>query len=131
MKQYLMVAVIVFCALLYGCSSAKDDGKLEDLDFTVVEENKIPEELKQMIDQKKKGEFTMTYQDGNLLYIVVGYGEQNTGGYSIEVPAFYLTKDAIVIDTNLLGPGSDAVTQASYPVIVVMTEFRDLPVLYK
>lgn len=131
MKQYLLVASFVICFFLYGCTTGAADAKLEDLDYTIVEAEDVPEELMKLIEEKKEAPFTLTYTDKERLYIVSGYGVQSTGGYSIEVPELYLTKENIVIDTNLIGPEEKAVALKSYPYVVVMTEFRDLPVLFQ
>ena len=37
------------------------------------------------MEQKKKKVFQMTYQVGDIRYLMKGYGEQLTGGYSIQV----------------------------------------------
>ncbi|MGN0297987.1 MAG: protease complex subunit PrcB family protein [Lachnospiraceae bacterium] len=131
MKQYLMIACFVVCFLLYGCSTVVSTENGEKLDFTVVAEEDIPEEFLKLIEEKKVGSFKMTYSDGSMLYIAVGYGEQKTGGYSIEVPSLTVTESSIIIDTNLLGPEGDAIAQKSYPYVVVKTEYRDLPVTFE
>lgn len=131
MKQYLFVAIFITCFFFYGCSQAGASQKVEDLEFTVVKEEDIPEQLKTLIEEKKAAPFQLSYSDREQLYIVVGYGEQATGGYSIEVPELYLTKENIVIDTNLLGPEGKPVGVKSYPYVVVMTEYREEPVLYQ
>ena len=130
MKQYLFVAIFVISFFIYGCSSQAQKEKVSDLDFTVVE-NAIPEELKNVIEEKKEAPFHMSYTNKDKIYIVVGYGEQQTGGYSIEVPQLYKTESSIVIDTNLIGPTKEAVAKKSYPYIVVMTQFEDLPIEYQ
>ncbi len=90
---------------LSGCSMSKDDGnKVRDLEFSVTAEADIPQELKQIIAEKQKTPFKLTYSDDQNLYIVVGYGKQDTGGYSITVNELYLTENSIVLDTDLLGP---------------------------
>ncbi|MCI6675918.1 MAG: protease complex subunit PrcB family protein [Clostridiales bacterium] len=131
MKQYILVSLFVLSFLLYGCSAAAETEKLQDLEFTIIDEKNIPNELKTIIEQKKEGEFKLTYANEQDLYIVVGYGAQTTGGYSIEVAELYLTKENIIIDTNLIGPEGDAVVQTSYPYVVVKTEWREEPVLYQ
>ena len=75
----------------------------------------------------------LSYSDGEFLYVVVGYGEQKSGGFSIQVNKFYETKNAIYIDTTLLGPNaSDTVTQAlTYPYVVIKTEYIDKPIVYE
>ncbi|MCX4321102.1 MAG: protease complex subunit PrcB family protein, partial [Lachnospiraceae bacterium] len=87
----MAMAVFIFC--LAGCGVETKDGneKIKDLEFTVLGEENIPEELKQVIEEKKEKEFKLTYQDGDFLYICVGYGRQETGGYSITVNELYLT----------------------------------------
>ena len=68
--------------LLGGCSDKGAEEKVKDLEFTVVGQNEIPRELMDMIEQKKAEEFRLTYTSGEDLYIAVGYGEQQTGGFS-------------------------------------------------
>lgn len=92
--------------LLGGCSDKGAEEKVKDLEFTVVGQNEIPKELMDMIEQKKTEEFRLTYTSGEDLYIAVGYGEQQTGGFSISVPEFYLTENSMVIKTELQGPGT-------------------------
>ena len=108
-------------------------GKLE---FTVLAEENIPEELRTVIEEKKSSAFKVTYQDNGFLYICVGYGQQVSGGYSITVNALYLTDNAIYADTTLLGPDpADPATEKkkapSCPYIVLKTEFIDKPVVFE
>lgn len=136
MKKFLlyMLSMVMLGSLLTGCSLEKQDTeKIKDLDFTVVEEEKVPEELKKVIDEKKQNEFKVTFTDQNYLYIVVGYGEQKTGGYSISVNELYLTDNAVYIDTNLIGPtkGETTVEAPSYPYVVVKLEQREETVVFQ
>ena len=47
----------------------------------------------------------------------MGYGTQQTGGYSIAVNDLYETANAVYIDTNLIGPSPEEKSKpvASYP----------------
>lgn len=120
--------------MLTGCSVEKEEqDKVRDLEFTVVGEADLPEELKNLITEKKAAPFKLTYSNDQGLYIVVGYGEQATGGYSIEVGDLYLTENAIVIDTELKGPekGEQTGVEKSYPYIVVKTEYLEEPVIFQ
>ena len=129
---------MLLCAavLLTGCGEAADPmEKIKDLEFTVLAEDNIPEELKAVIEEKKANAFKVTYQDNGFLYICVGYGEQVSGGYSITVNNLYLTENAIYADTSLLGPdpaqgGDVKKTSPSYPYVVIKTEFVDKPVVF-
>lgn len=127
------VISICLCALFclsFGCTSKKEE-RLQEIDFTVVDDDEIPEELKTIIDQKKTGEFKLTYADQDELYIVVGYGKQLTGGYSIQFPDVYLTKENIVVTSVLLGPEGEEPANISYPYAVIKIEYRPEPVLFQ
>lgn len=106
---------------------------MQELDFTVVQEAEIPQELLKLIEGKKTEQMRNTWTDGEYLYVIVGYGEQPTSGYSIAVNDFYLGKNAVYIDTSLIGPSKEEkVNQAlTYPFIVVKTENREEPVVFK
>lgn len=130
----LLCAVLAACMLLAGCASLSEETiKLRDLDFTVLSEEKIPEELLTIIEEKKTDPFQITYSDNEHLYICVGYGEQETGGYSIAVNELYLTETTICANTSLLGPeASDKANRTpSYPYIVLKTEFLDQTVIFE
>ena len=102
----VLFATLFFAALLFaGCSVEQTNRtKISDLDYTIVAEADIPEELQNDIEEKKAADFKMTYKDSEFLYIVRGYGEQETGGYSICIRDLYLTSNAIIFDTELIGP---------------------------
>lgn len=129
---------IIFCICiltsLCGCSTQKNaTEKIQDIDFTVVKEEDIPEELKSMIEEKEKESFKLTYSDQGELYIAVGYGEQPTSGYSIEVLECYESENAIYVHTNLIGPSNDEkiVESKTYPYIVIKMEAIDKNVVFQ
>ncbi|HKM00240.1 MAG TPA: protease complex subunit PrcB family protein [Mobilitalea sp.] len=129
-----LLMIIVTGILVTGCKTEDTDiKKLKDLEFTVVEDADLPGELKEIIDEKKENPFKISYSNKDNLYIIVGYGKQNSGGYSISVEDLYLTTNAIYIDTNLIGPSQDdLVTQGvTYPYIVVKLEFMDKGVVFE
>lgn len=129
----LLVWVFVV-RVLTGCSVQKENQeKVRDLEFTVTGEADLPQELAQLIQEKKAAPFKLTYSNDQGLYIVVGYGEQQTGGYSIRVQELYLTENSIVIDTELLGPekGEEVGVEKSYPYIAVQTEYLENPVIFQ
>ena len=128
----LMILITVFG--ITGCKVEDTDiKKLKDLEFTVVEDADLPGVLKEIIDGKKENPFRLTYSNKDYLYIVVGYGQQNSGGYSIAVDELYLTSNAIYIDTNLVGPLEDdmAVQGVTYPYVVVKIELMDKNVVFE
>lgn len=123
-----------FIILTTGCSAETlSTEKLRDIDFTVVDEDDIPEELEEMIDEKEDKPFKLTYADDGVLYIAVGYGEQPTTGYSIQVKELYESKNAIYIHTNLIGPAKDEkiLERKTHPYIVVKMEYIDKNVVFE
>lgn len=131
MKRWILLLCMAVCCLC-GCSRQEEEKK-QDLDFTVVSEKEIPQELLTLIEEKKTEQMKNTWTDGSFLYVIVGYGEQPTSGYSIAVDEFYLGSNAIYIDTSLIGPSKDEkVNQTlTYPFLVIKTENRDEPVVFR
>lgn len=133
-KRLLSVCLIcLMCMAVFACAKKQDTmEKIKDLECTVIPEDNLPEELFNVIEQKKGNAFKLTFEDKGFLYICVGYGTQETGGYSIALNDLYETANAIYIDTNLIGPAPEEKSNpvASYPYIVVKTEFIDKPVVF-
>ena len=134
---WIIFALIIGCLTGCGAADKGENEKIRDLEFTVLGEENVPEELKKIIEEKKEKEFKITYQDGDFLYICVGYGKQETGGYSITVNELYLTANAIYMDTNLIGsePDKKELYHAkedgvSYPYVVVKMEYMDKSVVF-
>lgn len=119
--------------ILTGCvSRPQKTEKLQDLEFTVLNKEDVPEELKEQILQNQDMPFRLTYTDQGKLYIAEGYGAQLKTGYSVEVTGLYETVDAIYIHTNLLGPqkGEETKEITTFPYVVVMLEAIDKTVIF-
>ena len=130
-RVFLVGLILIF---LSGCSmQTNQTEKLQDLEYTIVEEADLPEELRTILEEKKKESFKLTYEAEDSLYLCVGYGEQATGGYSISVNELYLSENAIYFDTNIIGPESSepAAEAASYPYLAVKTAYLDKPVVFQ
>lgn len=134
MKRFISVAAVLMGLLLMlaGCSMQKRE-RLRDLEATVLSEEVLAEELKEIIDGKKAKPFQITFSDKENLYICIGYGKQETGGYSIALNDLYLTESAVYVSTTLLGPDVSQQTKktATYPYIVIKTELVEQPVVFE
>ena len=117
---------------LAGCLK-EDAQKVRDLESVIVSEEALPTELKTIIDGKKEKPFQLTYSDKEYLYICIGYGKQETGGYSIVLNDLYLTETEVRVDTTLLGPelSDQAKKTATYPYLVIRTELVEQPVVFR
>lgn len=131
--------LVIACSLLIsvlcsGCSgSGMDVKKVKDLNYTVLGMEEQPETLKGLIEERKQQAFNLTYSEGEFMYICVGYGEQPTGGYSIQVEDCYEGEEVIYVNTTLLGPTTEDQIQEeqSYPYIVLKTEYLDKTVVFE
>ena len=131
-KRISFILFFTAIFILSGCANETKPKAIKNLDFTVIAEERLPEELLTQINEKKSGSFKMTFVDKDSLYICVGYGIQSTGGYSITVNALDQLSNGIRIDTNLIGPSPDAAKKEgkSYPYIVIKTKDLQIPVIF-
>lgn len=134
-KQVItVISVVIMAMLLFGCQKEVDkEKKLKDLEFTVVSEDELPEELKTSIEAQKENPFKFTYEESGYLYICMGYGKQPTGGYCITVDEVYETENAVYMDSNLKGPTDEEAKESapSYPYVVIKLEMIDKAVVFK
>lgn len=132
-KRWLLFFVFMTMILLPGCGEAEPEGKIRDLEFTVLEESDIPKPLAEVIEENKETEMKLSYQNEGYLYISRGFGKQDTGGYSIRVTQCYLAEDGIHVKFELLGPSHEEKVkeEASYPYIVIKMEGMDETILFE
>lgn len=132
-RKVLCTAIVLLVLMLSGCVSRPlKTEKLRDLEFTVMDKEKVPDELKAAILENRELPFKLTYADQGYLYIAEGYGPQQKSGYSVEVTGLYETDNAIYIHTNLLGPEKGEKTQdvVTYPYVVVKLEYIEKNVVF-
>ena len=101
----ITAALLLFACFLGGCGiGTSETTRLRDLEFTIISEERLPDELKSLIAERQ-----------------------------IAVNDLYLTDNSIYISTSLLGPSpEDRVgTAPSYPFIVVKTEYLDKTVVFE
>lgn len=133
--QKIIPLILLAAVLFAGCGISKEESsdKISDVDFTVVEDIDIPDEVKEVIEERKANPFQVAFVTGDAAYIIVGYGEQPTGGYSITVDELYLAEDGIHVNTTLVGPEKDATVDSnpSYPYIVLKTEATEEEITFE
>lgn len=148
MRRFIHICIAVFiigACCIFIKSHVFEDGDTEyretmsgeeeriDLDFTVCEAGRLPEELLDIIEEKKAIPFKLTFTTREYMYIVVGYGAQHRGGCSVTVNSLYRTSQAVHIDTNLIGVEGETIQidGITYPYIAVKCENQNLPVIYE
>lgn len=133
-KRFGFLSMIALLAIsIVGCSviqKKKEEGT--SVDYTVVKKADYPNEITDMIEEKKQEKFQMSYQSEGELYLIRGYGIQSTGGYSIQVEYVTETEGELHMKTALVGPENIEQSQnaISCPVIVVKMEYRDKKIIF-
>ena len=55
-----------------------EEGEVSPVEYTIVSQEDIPAEALSLIREKREKEFQLTYQSGEDLYLIKGYGRQMT-----------------------------------------------------
>lgn len=134
LKIGYLSTVGLLCVWLAGCSVQKyDETKENDVDFTILSEEEIPEQVNEIIEVSKTENFRKTYSDKNYLYIIIGYGAQPTSSYSIEIQELYESSNALYITSMLKGPSrtEKVIEIETYPYIVVKVQHTDKAVVFQ
>ena len=132
-KALIMLVLLVLCVLCAACrvKDTSDTEEKSELDYTVEDDEDLPEEVANYITDRKRDSFSTTFVSGEYMYIIVCFGTMNTSGYSIQVTSAYETDNRIVIETKLSGPKTEGDKTETYPYIVLKTEKSDKQVVFK
>lgn len=131
------VKVVAMLVLLFAMTACKveetKEKKVKDLDYTICDESKLPDALVELIKEKRKEPFKLTYRTKDYLYIVVGYGAQDRTDLSILLKELYLTENAILVETQLESAEGELLEEdkVSYPWIAIKCQLYDLQVVFK
>ena len=128
MNKFIAGGCLLLSVLTLSCTSGiREKGEIGKT-ASVEQSAFSQEQVKPLYAQG----FKLTYADEGYLYICIGYGKQESGGYSVTVNDLYETENAVYVNTNLLGPkaGSTPATSPSYPYIVLKVEFREKTVVF-
>lgn len=130
----VFLGICVFAvSVLCGCSLVRvEEEPRTPLDYTIPDPEKLPAEIVSLMEERKDEGFQMTYQMGDELYLMKGYGRQMTGGYSIRVKEVSESSSSVFFATNLLGPKElRQGDEPSYPFVVVKIAWTEKPVTFE
>ncbi len=135
MKKTAAVLGLILWSLLFlgGCRFIKiEEEPRKPLEYSIVKQENLPAELTALIEEKKGKEFQMTYQSEKELFLIKGYGQQMSGGYSIQVEELGASSNGLFFVTRLIGPKDlNEAGVPSYPCIVIKTEPQKKPVVFR
>ncbi len=132
-KRKLLFLVFGLVTSLMGCKVQYDTEKQNDVEYQILTEEEYPQQVEEIIMNSRNNNFRKTYDDGEYLYMIVGYGAQPTSGYRIEVQEVYESTNALFVTTMLKGPTHGEVVEEteSYPVVVIKVNYTEKPVVYQ
>ena len=133
-KAVLLGVILWLLLLTSGCNFIRiEEEPRKPLEYSIMKNEDLPAELAALIQEKKANEFQLTYQSEKDLYLIKGYGQQMSGGYSISVEELGATSQAVFFRTQLIGPsdGKAVLSPPSYPYIVVKMEYQKEPVIFE
>ena len=74
-KTASFLLIILIFMNLAGCRLIRiEEAERKPLSYTVTEPGQLPEEAQRLVEEKKAEEFQITYQSGDELYLIKGYG---------------------------------------------------------
>lgn len=130
-KQGIMLLGTAFFLFLCGCRVFNKEETAQELDYEIVAEEEIPEEMKAVIEEKKAQGFQITFEEKDTLYIGQGYGEKDQEGYEILVDQCQYSDDFVYFHTILNGPREETKEKGqSYPYLVVRCEVSGKEVIF-
>lgn len=130
--RILAAGTVLILLTLTACSSSKKSApERTELVYTVEDIRNLPQELQNIIEEHKKQEIRLSYTDGPELYLIRGYGEQQTGGYSIAIRECSEDEQSILLDTMLIGPHNpeEMKEEPSYPYVVLKTDQKEKEII--
>ena len=128
-----MLCVFLLAVLTGWQFEESKEKKIKNLDYTICDEGKLPVKLREIIMEKRKEPFKLTYRTKDYLYIVVGYGAQDRTDLNVVMKELYLTENAIFVDTDMTSVENKTFEEnkVTYPWIAVKCELYDLEVNFK
>ena len=132
-RRRLLLIALLLAAGLSGCTKQEQKfQKTGEVEYTVMEEGAVPKELLEVIREKQQEPFRLTFLTEDSLYLVQGYGEKPTGGYSVVVSDLFSAQEGICVKTTLLGPAKDDKVTATktFPYIVIRIQAVDSEVFF-
>lgn len=124
--------LVIVGTILFFKVTKIDKKRVSDIEYKILLEEEIPEEIFEEIETYKDKNMQCSYICSDKLYIVVCYGMQNVSGYTVEVNDLYESSNAIFVKTTLKGPASlkDAKEECSYPYVVIKLPISEKKVVF-
>ena len=91
--------MLIFLGVCQVMEKEEAGGKM--LEYSIVDEKKVPAEMTERIAGMEETPFQIMYVQGDRLYVGQGYGRQEMEGYAIRVDGCTEEKDVICVQKYL------------------------------
>ena len=118
----ILCMTAVLCLAAWGCVRTLNlNGQKKNVEYVICKDSNLPDQLKTLLEEKKKNPGTFTYRNSRYIYLVVCYGKRAYSGYSVKIEECWRSEETLFLRTQLMGPaaGEDIVETDTYPYIVV------------
>ncbi len=133
-KFLIAIMLATLAVLNTGCGEPAETGEPvgEEKTFQRIDGD-YPGEVEEWVEASRLELGGRTLVHDGRLYLLVTYGEQMTGGYSVKITGVTEKEGLLVVEAKFAEPGEgDIVTQAlTYPYDLVYMEETDLPVEFR
>lgn len=136
---FIVMSLVFSCLFICACTvkgNQDTESKMEAFECEVCVESQLPDELREIIEEKKDKAFNLTYRNNKYLFIVVGYGEKDRSNYFVGVRDICASDRGIYVSTELMTDkmiSMDVVKRgvySRYPYIVLRSKVNDLTVFF-
>ena len=107
MKKKGVVLGLCLVLFLSGCKVIDQQETKKQLEYSICEYFNLPKELQQEIDDCKEKPFQILYTNRDYVFIVIGYGSQQSGNYGIQLKQLYALRSGYYIQTELVGKNTE------------------------
>lgn len=137
-----LIFVIIYFFIKEKIDFSFDDGERKEIDFYICDESEIPDNLAEIMNNKKKKAYELTYENGKYVFIAIGYGEKSKDNQVVVLKDIYETDKVIGVETTLYTDSfvdeneeyagrTSRFDKSFYPCIVIRCEKKDKPVYFK
>ena len=133
-KKGLLVLFLVLMTVIAGMLAFFALGRHESVDFTVLSEKDIPQEItSEVIPEYRSLERALACRVDEKVYVIVTRGEKPASGYKVDINRMKLEekdgRQILVVYADFCDPdGKDSISQVlSYPLKVAETDMKKLP----
>ena len=102
----ILCMTAVLCLAAWGCVRTLNlNGQKKNVEYVICKDSNLPDQLKTLLEEKKKNPGTFTYRNSRYIYLVVCYGKRAYSGYSVKIEECWRSEETLFLRTQLMVTG--------------------------